>query len=85
MSTIDEQIRIAFAGGGWPEGKDAPILLLDAAAALERVQTLLGMVAVHLEHPELGGLSESQKLAISEWYEHFREQRVTHQPTGNES
>jgi len=46
------------------------------ATEVERTSTLLGMVAVHLEHPELGGLSEDQRLAISEWYETFRENRI---------
>lgn len=50
--------------------------LANYAQEVERISTLLGMVAVHLEHPEIGGLSESQKLAISEWYEVFRENRV---------
>jgi hypothetical protein len=52
------------------------------ATDVERISTLLGMVAVHLEHPELGGLSEDQQLAISEWYEVVRERRVCVPQTG---
>ena len=42
---------------------------------LSRVQTLLAMVAVHLDHPELGGLSDEQEAAIGEWYGSYRRER----------
>lgn len=35
----------------------------------KETRTLLGMVAVHLRHPKLGGLSGAQTLAIKQWHE----------------
>ena len=36
---------------------------------LVRTERLLRMVAAHLQAPQIGGMSEDQKLAILEWYE----------------
>ena len=47
---------------------------------LEEAATLLAMVAVHKMHSGLGGLCEEQELAIQEWYENCRQNRVGETP-----
>ena len=36
-------------------------------------RSLLAAVAVHLRYPEAGGLFESQKIAIQEWYDRYKD------------
>ena len=47
--------------------------ILKAADLLQESSGLLKIVAVHLKNPHIGGLFESQRSAILDWYERVQE------------